>query len=213
MKLLILRPHPLIIAGLSTCALLCGPLRASTVAVTTDVDLVVQAASVAVDNGVANLDASRDSVTWQSPLLMVAQEKHEANWIIEHLLIEQMLSRGTTVVLDSTGSTSASRLSYRIVDLNVRGSSGLMGSSVSRECRITTALRLSRESDGVVLWQDESSGHQGDRVSKTHLDALNNDDYGFADTPIEKRSWGKIAEPAIVSAVLGSLVYFFFSNR
>ncbi len=209
-----MQPHLLIIVGLSVCALLCGPARAATFTVTTDVDLVIQAASAAVESGVANLDASRDSVTWKSPLLVVAQEKHEANWIIEHLLIEQMLSRGTTVVLDSTAiSMSESRLSYRIVDLNIRGSSGLMGSSVSRECRITTALRLSNESDGAVLWQDESSGHQDDRVPKTHLDALNNDDYGFADTRVEKRSWGKVAEPAIVSGVLGSLVYFFFSNR
>ncbi len=208
-----MRPHLLIIVGLSV-ALLYGPVRASTPTVTTDVDLVIQAAAAAVESGVANLDASRDSVTWKSPLLVVAQEKHEANWIIEHLLIERMLSRGTTVVLDSTAvSASESRLSYRIVDLNIRGSSGLMGSSVSRECRITTALRLSNESDGAVLWQDESSGHQGDRVPKTHLDALNNDDYGFADTQVEKRSWGKVAEPAIVSGVLGSLVYFFFSNR
>jgi hypothetical protein len=191
-----------------------GPVRASTHAVTTDVDLVIQAAAAAVQGGVAKLDASRDSVTWQSPMLVMAQEKHEANWIIEHLLIEQMLSRGTTVVLDSTGvSPYASRLAYRIVDLNIRGSSGLVGSTVSRECRITTALRLSSESDGAVLWQDESSGHQGDRVPKTHIDALSNDDFGFADTSIEKRSWGKIAEPAIVSGVLGSLVYFFFSNR
>ena len=30
---------------------------------------------------------------------------------------------------------------------------------------------------------------------------------------VEQRSWGKIAEPAIVSSVLGMLVYFFFSNR
>ena len=214
-KILIMRSHPLIIVGLSACALgLYGPGQASSLAVTTGVDLVIQAASAAVQRGVTNLDASRDSVTWQSPMLVVAQEKHEANWIIEHLLIEQMLSRGTTVVLDSAGvSAYASRLAYRIVDLNIRGSSGLLGSSVSRECRITTALRLSSESDGAVLWQDESSGHQGDRVPKTHLDALNNDDFGFADIQIENRSWGKIAEPAIVSGVLGSLVYFFFSNR
>jgi hypothetical protein len=214
-KALILRLHSLIIVGLSACAVgVYGPVRASTHAVTTDVDLVIQAAAAAVQGGVAKLDASRDSVTWQSPMLVMAQEKHEANWIIEHLLIEQMLSRGTTVVLDSTGvSPYASRLAYRIVDLNIRGSSGLVGSTVSRECRITTALRLSSESDGAVLWQDESSGHQGDRVPKTHIDALSNDDFGFADTSIEKRSWGKIAEPAIVSGVLGSLVYFFFSNR
>ena len=214
-KALILRLHSLIIVGLSACAVgAYGPVRASTHEVTTNVDLVIQAASTAVQGGVNNLDASRDSVAWQSPMLVVSQEKHEANWIVEHLLIEQMLSRGTTVVLDSTGGSAyASRLAYRIVDLNIRGSSGLMGSTVSRECRITTALRLSSESDGAVLWQDESNGHQGDRVPKTHLDALNNDDFGFADTSIEKRSWGKIAEPAIVSGVLGSLVYFFFSNR
>lgn len=210
-----MRVHlPVIIAGLSACVL--GerlPVHGTT-PVVTDVDLVMETASTAVEKGVGDLDILSDSLAWQPPLLVVAQEKHDANWIVEHLLVEQMLSRGTTVVLDSTsGSSYASRLSYRVVDLNVRGSSGLMGGTVSRECRITTALRLSSEADGAVLWQNESSAHRDDRVSKAHLDALRNEEYGFSDTNVEKRSWGKIAEPAIVSGVLGSLVYFFFSNR
>ena len=210
-----MRVHlPFIIAGLSACVLGESVPACGAKPVVTDVDLVVEAASAAVEKGVGNLDTLSDSLAWQPPLLVVAQEKHDANWIVEHLLLEQMLSRGTPVVLDSTsGSPYASRLSYRIVDLSVRGSSGLMGGTVSRECRITTALRLSSEADGAVLWQNESSAHRNDRVSKTHLDALRNEEYGFSATNVEKRSWGKIAEPAIVSGVLGSLVYFFFSNR
>ena len=217
-----MRCLPVIIVSLSTCAVLCGPSQSSTAAptaalataLTTDVDLIMQTASAAVESGIATLDASRDSLDWDAPLLIVSQQKHEANWIVEHLLVDQMLSRGTIVELDSTrASAEATRLSYRIVDLDIRGESGLFGDSVSRDCRVTVALRLSRQSDGAVLWQHESSSHRGDRVTKTLLDALSNDDYKFADTRLEQRSWGKVAEPAIVTGVLGSLIYFFFSNR
>ena len=221
-----MRSLPVIIVSLSACAVLCGPVQSSTAAptaaptaalataLTTDVDLIMQTASTVVESGMATLDASRNSLDWNPPLLIVSQQKHEANWIVEHLLVDQMLSRGMTVELDSTrASATATRLSYRIVDLDIRGESGLFGGSVSRDCRVTVALRLSRQSDGAVLWQHESSGHRGDRVPKTLLDALSNDDYKFADTRLEQRSWGKVAEPAIVSGVLGSLVYFFFSNR
>ena len=219
MRPLLLRPLHLLIATLSGAAVFCSPAfcsspgQSASAVLTTDVDLVILTASAAVESGVASLDASRDSVNWDPPLLVVAQEKHAANWIVEHLLLEQMLVRGTQTVVDSALSTSATRLAYRIVDLNIRGYSGLIGSSASRECRITIALRLSDEGDGAVLWQHESDGHRQDRVPKTQLEALSNEDYNFADIELEQRSWGRIAEPAIVSGVLGSVVYFFFSNR
>ena len=201
-------------ACLSAYALLGLPVRGSSVPRTTNVDLATQTAAAAIEEGLARLDAGSGTLAWHPPLLIAPREKHDANWIVEHLLIEQMLSRGITVMVDSAAAgTPATRLSYRIVDLSMGGWSGLMGSSVTRECRVEIALRLSQEGDGAVLWQSSVQARRSDRVSKAQLEALSNDDYTFADTQLQRRSWGKVAEPAIVSGVLGMLVYFFFSNR
>ena len=209
-----IRPSLAIAVCLSASTSWCGPAHGADAPLTTNVDLVVQTAAAAIEDGLAGLDARSDSISWRPPLLIAPREKHDANWIVEHLLIEQVLSRGIAVVLDTAAvDSTATRLSYRIVDLSMGGWSGLMGTSVTRECRIEIALRLSQEGDGAVLWQSSAPARRSDRVPKARLDALANDEYAFADTQIEKRSWGKVAEPAIVSGVLGMLVYFFFSNR
>ena len=149
-----------------------------------------------------------------APLLIVAQSKHDANWMVEHLLANRLLTRGFSVTLDSTAAQSASmRLSYRVLDLGVSAYSGLRGSEVSRQGRVTLALRLSDERDDVVHWQDEITRTQRDRIPKKQLDILQHDQFKFAQTELEEQTWSKFVEPVIVSTVLGGLIYLFFSNR
>ena len=40
--------------------------------------------------------------TAAAPLLLVPQSKHDANWMVEHLLSSKLLDRGFNVTLDST---------------------------------------------------------------------------------------------------------------
>ena len=78
----------------------------------TNMDLLVETVASAVDESLARIEMPNDAST--APLLVVAQSKHDANWMVEHLLANRLLTRGFSVTLDSTAVQLASmRLSYR----------------------------------------------------------------------------------------------------
>ncbi len=198
------------------CSAFCVSLLASATVgaseLSTNIDLVVATARQAVRDGLADLDSAGEELSWHGRVLLLPQEEAEENWIVEHLLLEELLSRGFEVTLDSTASGSdGAELSYRIVDLSVTGSSGILGGRIERRCRLTLALRLT--SGGELRWQTEAMSEIADFVPKSRIEVLQSSSYDFADTELEEKNWGKFVEPIIVSAVLGSLIYIFFTNR
>ncbi len=198
------------------CSAFCVSLLASATVgaseLSTNIDLVVATARQAVRDGLADLDRAGEKLSWQGRVLLLPQEEAEENWIVEHLLLEELLSRGFEVTLDSTASGSdGAELSYRIVDLSVTGSSGILGGRIERRCRLTLALRLT--SGGELRWQMEAKSEIADFVPKSRIEVLQSSSYDFADTELEEKNWGKFVEPIIVSVVLGSLIYVFFTNR
>ena len=104
----------------------------------------------------------------------------------------------------------ASRSSAQELSL-APGSSGTLGGRIERRCRLTLALRLT--SGGELRWQTEAKSEIADFVPKSRIEVLQSSSYDFADTELEEKNWGKFVEPIIVSAVLGSLIYIFFTNR
>ena len=178
----------------------------------TDMEFLLATAGQAVEGALAHLDLVQLDTSGEAAILLASQGKHAGDWIVEHLLIEEMLSRGFTVTLDSTAAAPSSpRLSYRILDLAVGGQSGVLGGAVRRRCRVDLSLRLT--SNGEVLGASEVSREATDQIDRRRVASLQSGSYAFAKTDLEEQSWGKYVEPVIVSSVLGSLVYLFFSNR
>ena len=207
MRTILLRSCYRLLVALMVCAT-----ASAAVPFPTNMDLLVETVASAVDESLARIEMPDDAAT--APLLVVAQSKHDANWMVEHLLANRLLTRGFSVTLDSTAAQPTSmRLSYRVLDLGVSAHSGLRGSEVSRQGRVTLALRLSDERDDVVHWQDEITRTQRDRIPKKQLAILQHDQFKFAKTELEEQTWSKFVEPVIVSTVLGGLIYLFFSNR
>ena len=207
MRTILLRICYRLLAALTICAT-----ASAAVPFPTNMDLLVETVASAVDESLGRIEMPDDAAAF--PLLIVAQSKHDANWMVEHLLANRLLTRGFSVTLDSTAAQPGSmRLSYRVLDLGVSAYSGLRGSEVSRQGRATLALRLSDERDDVVHWQDEITRTQSDQIPKKQLDILQHDQFKFAKTELEEQTWSKFVEPVIVSTVLGGLIYLFFSNR
>ena len=178
----------------------------------TNMDLLVETVTSAIEEGLAQMSMPED--TGGAHLLVIPQSKHDANWMVDHLLAERLLGRGFNVTLDSTTKQlSHMRLSYRVLDLGVTGRSGLRGSHVERQGRVTLALQLSDAASDVVHWQDEITRTLRDQVPKQRIELLQHDRFKFAKTELEEQTWGKFVEPVIVSTVLGGLIYLFFSNR
>jgi hypothetical protein len=177
-----------------------------------NMDVIVQAIEEAVDEALGQSDIPTDASNL--PVFIAAQGKHDANWLVDHVLAHRLLERGFSVAADSNNvSSEGMRFSFRILDLGITGQSGLRGSHVDRQSRVTLALRLSRESDNTVYWQDEITRLHADSIPKKQLEILQHSTYSFAQTELEEQSWSKFVEPMIVSTVLGGLIYLFFSNR
>lgn len=179
----------------------------------TNMDMVTAALEEAVEQGLAAMKTP-DTTTWEGALLVMSQAKHDANWLVDHLLSERLLARGFEVSLDSAQAAPGSvLLSYRILELGVKGKAGLVSSQVERQSHVTLALQLS-EADGQTLyWQDEKTVFQVNYAPKNKLEFLQTTSFGFAETDLEEQTWGKFVEPVIISTVLGGLIYLFFSNR
>ena len=174
-----------------------------------NLDLVTQTAQQAVRNALANLQlpATADGAA-PNLIAVVSASTHTADWLFEHLLLEDLLSRGLDV---SVGSDATTRMSWRVVDLGINGQSGLMGGSVTRRCRVVVRLEL--HDAGELVWSGDGHAERQDHVPKGQIDVLQHSRFSFAKTDVEQRTWGKYVEPMIITTVLGSLVYLFFSNR
>ena len=65
----------------------------------------------------------------------------------------------------------------------------------------------------LLVWSGDGHAERQDHVAKGQIDVLQHSRFSFAKTDVEQRTWGKYVEPMIITTVLGSLVYLFFSNR
>ena len=192
----------LLTAALLLCAGRAGALGAS------NLELVSRTAAQAVQRAVSGLDAAGYGEGFER-LSVLPAARHDANWLFEHLLLQELLTRGLAVTADT--STAAAHLSYRVVEVAVSGRSGLLTNTVTRICRVGMQLDLDQGQER--LWSGEGKALLGDRIPKGELEALQDSRFDFARTELEKRTWGKYVEPVIVTSVLGSLVYLFYSNR
>lgn len=176
-----------------------------------NLDLVTQTARQAVHLALTDLqlpEVVSQALSDGAGVAVLSAESHPANWLFEHLLMEDLLARGLGVTVDKTAAT---QLSWRVVDLGISGQSGLLGGTVTRRSRVVVRLELKHA--GELVWSGDGHAEKQDKIPKGELDALQHSRFGFAKTDLEQRTWGRYVEPLIISTVLGSLVYLFFSNR
>ncbi len=177
-----------------------------------NMDLLVEMVEVAVDDALGEMIVSKEVDS--SVILVVEEGKHDANWLVQHVLSERLLDRGFSVAIDSMlYESSRFRLSFRILDMGIIARSGLRGKFAERQSRITLVLKLNDELNHKVLWQDEITKVSSDKVPKNNLGLLQHSEHNFAKTDLEEKSWNKFVEPMVVTTVLGGLMYLFFSNR
>ena len=190
--------------------ILCLTTALSAAPAPTNMDMVVDVLEAAVDDALAQMESPSNEV----PLLIAGQKKHDANWLVEHILAQRLIARGFAVTLDSSAAVpDGPRLSYRVLDLGVAAHSGLLSRKIERRTWTNLALQLSEGEDQVLLWRHEVSKVERDLVAKNRMDLLQNDKHKFAETEVEERTWSKFVEPVILSTVMGGLIYLFFSNR
>ena len=148
----------------------------------------------------------------------------EGRWLVDQVLAEQLLGRGYRIVLpDSLPDRAAeicSRagfLRYRVVKMDLDYPSArrqhLFGPRlVKREVQLYLFFQLSRAT-GEVIWAGEVRKTGGDWIARNDLPLAEQGSLSFLSPRLETDGWGRLAEPAILTAAIGGLIYLFYSTQ
>jgi len=192
----------------------------------TNLELVEQAVRVAADSMDVRPPAGTDA-----HLQIDAGKGSEAAWLLDSVLKEELLAQGWRIKAGiggeadtSAGADNVAResdgflLRLRIVDLGLKyGRSWrrylLGGKVVERIARASIFYELVDQAGDQVLVSSDVDGVVSDVVPASQLPALSNSKYSFASPDLEKSRWDKYLEGGLVIAIIGVLVYLFYSNK
>jgi len=156
-----------------------------------------------------------------SPVSVVAEDENEANWLVESVFTERLTEQGLRVlrgqqIRQGEAIQSQTELLFKIVQLRISYPGyrrhGMLGSKwVRRLAQVKLSVQLA--SSGRVVWLDDIGASIEDEFPRRSLSWVENSLYPFTKGELKEADWNKFLEPAIVSTVVGGLVYLFYSSR
>ena len=84
---------------------------------------------------------------------------------------------------------------------------------VERIARVSIYYELIDEADGRIVTSSNARSETRDVVPASLLPELSDSRYGFATPEVEKTQWDRYLEGGLVLAIVGVLVYLFYSNK
>ncbi len=156
-------------------------------------------------------------------LAIDAGQGSDASWLLESMLKEHLLGLGWSIQADSKDTDSAATdegflLRMQVADLGLQyGRSWrryvLGGKMVERVARVALYYELVDLTDDRVVISSNVGSEAVDVVPASMLPALSNPKYSFASPQLEKGQWDRYLEGGLVIAIIGVLVYLFYSNK
>jgi hypothetical protein len=148
----------------------------------------------------------------------------EAAWLVDNVLTSQLIAEGWNVRAkgsdkDSTLVAPAEFvLKLRISELGMIYARSwrrhlLMGRVVERVARVTVFYDLIDRTSGSVVVASSARAEARDVVPASALRQLADAKYPFASPVLEKSQWDRYIEGGLVLAIVGVLVYLFYSNK
>lgn len=186
----------------------------------TNLELIEQAVRIAADSMDVRPPAGTDSY-----LEIDAGTGSDAIWLLDSVLKEELLQQGWRVRAETDGEADSTAneegeylLRLRVVDLGLQyGRSWrrylLGGKVVERIARASILYELIDQAGDQVLVSSGMDGEVSDVVPASKLSILSNPKYPFASPELEKSRWDKYLEGGLVIAIIGVLVYLFYSNK
>jgi len=158
------------------------------------------------------------------PLLTIqAGQGSDASWLLDSVLKKHLLGLGWNIVADpggadSSGSEQGFLLRLQIADLGLQYARSwrrylLAGKVVERVARVSLYYELIDLTDDRVVFSSNVGSEAVDVVPASMLSTLSNPKYSFASPQLEKDQWDRYLEGGLVVAIIGVLVYLFYSNK
>jgi len=185
----------------------------------TNLELVEQATIAAFDS----IRVSAPPVP-ESDIRVVIEAGHAGGWLVEKLMNERMIKRGWDIKVAEESADSAATadtpyvLKIKIVQLDlVYGKQWrryiIASKVVERVARAAFYVELVDLVEGEMLESKSTRAEVRDVVPAGALDVLSDPKYAFAAPELEKGSADKYLEGGLVLAIVGVLVYLFYSNK
>ena len=156
-------------------------------------------------------------------LAIDAGQGSDASWLLESMLKEHLLGLGWSIQADSKDTDSAVTdegflLRMQIADLGLQYARSwrryvLGGKVVERVARVALYYELVDLTDDRVVVSSNVGSDAVDVVPASMLPALSNPKYSFASPQLERGQWDRYLEGGLVIAIIGVLVYLFYSNK
>lgn len=155
-------------------------------------------------------------------LILKAEEDRPENWLLEDELLSYFLSLNQQVGLTAVDSNrylpESKLLFYRIIDLKLdypkTQRKGIWGRrSVTRRAWMVLSFREEDQATGKVLWSHRGEQEKTDIIQRSLIKSLSNHSYPFLYPSFSCDPLSRYVEPALVTTIVGGLVYLFFANR
>jgi hypothetical protein len=155
-------------------------------------------------------------------VVLKAEEDRPENWLVEDELAAYLLSLnyqvGLSTIDSDSGLPESKWLFYRIIDLKLDYPEAyrkgfLKEKLVTRRAVINLSLREEEPTTGKVIWLKRGRLEKTDVVRKSVIKSLNNQSYPFLSPSLPGDPLNKYLEPALLTAVVGGVIYLFFANR
>ncbi len=185
----------------------------------TNLELVEAATRAALDS--ARVSAPPVS---ESDIEILIEGGHTGGWLVKKIVNDRLIKRGwdVRVVAEGADSSVATKTPYvlniKIVKLDLvygrQWRRYVIGSKVvERVARASFYFELVDMVENEILETKSTRGEVRDAVPVSALPVLSDSKYAFAAPELEKGSTDKYLEGALVLAIIGVLVYLFYSNK
>ncbi len=153
------------------------------------------------------------------------EETRSGDDVLENILTEKLTHMGLSVHVTAEGDTlsdptvsSAPVLEYSVLDLKVTYPSGgrryyFGRKELRRLVWVDIHLRMLEMPDEAIQWAGGGERSYRDVVPFSLLKSLKTEGFSFTEAESEDRKWDRILEPVIATAIVGGLIYLFYSNK
>jgi hypothetical protein len=160
----------------------------------------------------------------ESDIEILIEGGHAGGWLVQKIVNDRMIQRGWDVRVVAADADSLARIStpyvlnIKIVQLDLvygrQWRRYVIGSKVvERVARASFYLELVDRVENEILETKNTRGEMRDAVPASALKVLSDSKYAFAAPELQEGSTDKYLEGTLVLAIIGVLVYLFYSNK
>jgi hypothetical protein len=167
---------------------------------------------------------ARMSIPPGSRVYMRQVETHDASWLVQSSLLEELTDGGHSVMTgamapseDPAEESEAFEIAYRIVSCETTFPRAwrewVIGArKVERRAAVDVHFQLA-DGSAAVIWAANVERERREIIPAARVQELGTPGHSFTAAEVEPGGWDKVLEPVLVAGIVGGLIYLFYTSR